>query len=94
MGDAAPNNDDDLGELDPEEEQRFARFFERRQEEERRKAERSKAPKDFGEAMERIADRVIEKLDERAAERRRAADDDEPPAKGSSGKGFMSLLGG
>ncbi len=55
-----PTLDDD--ELTPEDEARFGRFLERHQAAEKRKAERRKEPKDFGELLDRVSDEVVDKI--------------------------------
>jgi hypothetical protein len=57
MGDS-----NDADELDPDELARFDRYYEHRQAQERKRAERRKEPKDFGEFQDRIADAVFERL--------------------------------
>lgn len=81
---------DDQGlNLDPEDEARFEAWFTKRQEEEERKKNRSKTPKDFAEFMDRLADRVWERGEERAAERRKAEEDaDQEPTRG---KGMSAI---
>lgn len=49
-------------ELDPDELDRFNRYYDARQTAERKRTERRKEPKDFGEFQDRIADAVTERL--------------------------------
>lgn len=68
-----------------------------RLEAEEKKRNRNKPPKDFGDAVDRIADAVLDRLDLRVAERRQAAEDadQEPDRTNGEGKsGFAKLWGG
>jgi hypothetical protein len=91
------HDDDDDEQLDPELAEQFEAWFTKRTADEQRKRDRAKPPKDFADALDRIADAVADKLEDRAAERRRARDDaDQEPTrtKRGGGDGFLGLLGG
>lgn len=89
------DNGDDF---DPKMMEHFASFLDQREETKRKQAEKRKAPKDFGEFVDRVADAVLDRAEERAANRRKAADehdDDDEPSRGSGDKsGFAKFWGG
>jgi len=59
------------------------------------KRERAKPPKDFGEAMDRLANRVWEVGEERAAARRKADEDaDQEPSRSAKRSKFETFMFG
>ena len=91
MGDSTPDD------LDPDIADQFEKWYADRSAKDEAKRNRSKPPKDFGEALDRIADTVLDKLDERVEQRRRAAEDaEQEPDRGNGGKspGWLRALGG
>lgn len=86
--------DDDTEELTDEE--RFEAWYQDRKAKDEKEAARKKPPKDFGDAVDRIADAVLDKLDARAQERAAAREaEDEEPTRGERGtSGFLKMLGG
>lgn len=84
----APDDDDD-GATETLEE-KVERLVSEREAAAERKRNRTKDPKDFGEFLDRVADTVIERIEERGAQRRKAADDDDQePARGKSTSAFQ-----
>jgi hypothetical protein len=62
----------------------FEGWFQERMEREEKKKNRTRQPKDFSEFLDRVADAVWERGEERAAKRRAdAEDDDQSPARGT-----------
>jgi len=62
-----------------------------------RQKELRKAPKDFGDAADRIAEMVWDKFEARRAAAKKADEGDEEPDRGegdSGGGGFLRMLGG
>lgn len=88
--------DENLGDLSPEDEAKFGKFLEKHLEAERKKAEKSKPPKDFGEGADRIAAAVLDALDKRVKERAEGGNDDPPHGSGAPAKkgGILGFLGG
>lgn len=82
----------DDNDLDPEVQEQFESWFQKRQEAEEAKRNRNKQPKDFGEFLDRVADAVLDRAEARQAERRKAADDgeQEPGRGGDDGGGFAA----
>lgn len=75
--------DDDQGTDSGDLEELFEGWFQERMEREEQKKNRSKQPKDFGEFLDKVADAVWERGEQRAAERRQAAEEGEqPPTRG------------
>jgi hypothetical protein len=89
-----PDDDDDG--LDGIDEDVLEAWFTKRMEREQAKRDRSKAPKDFGEGLDRMAGAVADELERRAEVRRQAREDadQEPSRPGNKGSGFLGLLGG
>ena len=59
------------------------------------KRNRNKQPKDFGDFLDRVADAVLDRMDERVAERRKAAEDaDEEPTRGRGDSAFSRFWNG
>jgi len=68
--------------ISPELDAMFGKWYERKRADEDAAKERSKPPKDFGEAMDRLANRIWEVGEERAAARRQADEDaDQEPSR-------------
>lgn len=91
-----PDDENDLDDLDDEMMERVERIIAKREKDKEREAALKKPPKDFGEAANRIADLVLDKLDARAEARRKEREEaDEEPTRGEgTGGGFLKMLGG
>lgn len=64
-------------------EAQFDKWYEEREAANKKKADRSKQPKDFGDFLDRVADAVLDRAESRAADRRKADDEaDEAPDRG------------
>lgn len=84
MADGAPNTPDDF-DLDA----LIDAGVSRRLEEEEKRRNRNKQPKDFGDFLDRVSDAVIEKLENKGKERRAAAEAaDQEPERGGPKGGF------
>lgn len=85
------NDTDDGDDL----ESMFEGWFQERMEREEAKKNRARQPKDFGEFLDKVADAVWERGEQRAAARRKDAEDgDQPPAKGTGSSKFAQWWGG
>jgi hypothetical protein len=59
------------------------------------KRNRNKQPKDFGEFLDRVADAVLDKIDERAVQRQADRDaEDEAPSRGRGESAFSKFWNG
>jgi hypothetical protein len=66
-----------------------------RAEAERKKRERNKQPKDFGDFLDAVADAVLDRAEARAEERRKATEEaDEPPSRGRGQTAFSKFWNG
>lgn len=79
--------DDESSEENGDLEELFEGWFQERMEREEAKKNRAKQPKDFGEFLDKVADAVWERGEQRAAERRQQReDDDQAPDRGRKEK--------
>ena len=79
------DNDDDGGAPFTEKQvESFLQILDQRDKAKQRKADRDKEPKGFGDFLDRVADAVLDRAEERAAARAKAAEgqNDEEPSRG------------
>lgn len=86
--------DEPIDDDDDDIESRFESWYQERQAADEKKRNRAKQPKDFGEYLDRVADAVLDKIEERANKRREEREQaDEAPARGSGESKFSQWWG-
>lgn len=86
-------DDDDITE-DPRFSEALDKALAKREEEAKKKKERSKAFSDTGDALDRIADAVWDRFEERRAGAKPKDDEEPDRVEHEGGGGFLRMLGG